>query len=70
MEGKKRRNQYAFDKRKYDHVHIQIPRGQKRTVQAAADREGESLNGFTNKALLARMGLEEWPEATGQDKDG
>ena len=34
----------------------------KATVQAAAEREGESINGYTNKALLARMGLTAWPE--------
>ena len=34
--------------------------GHKATVQAAAEAEGASINGYTNKALLARMGLEEW----------
>ena len=42
---------------------ITIPKGQKATVQAAAEQEGESINGYTNKALLARMGLTAWPEA-------
>ena len=42
---------------------ITIPKGQKSTLQAAAEREGESINGYTNKALLARMGLTAWPEA-------
>ena len=45
----------------YDEIKVRIPKGQKATVQAAAEREGESLNGFTNKALLARMGLTAWP---------
>ena len=47
----------------YDEIKVRIPKGQKATVQAAAEQEGESLNGFTNKALLARMGLTAWPEA-------
>ena len=47
----------------YDEIKVRIPKGQKATVQAAAEREGESLNNYTNKALLARMGLTAWPEA-------
>jgi hypothetical protein len=62
--GDKRTNQKrAFNEQNYDRLAITIPKGHKATVQAAADREGESINGYTNKALLARMGLEEWPEA-------
>lgn len=45
----------------YDEMKIRIPKGQKATVQTAADAAGESINGYTNKALLARMGLKEWP---------
>ena len=45
----------------YDSLRIVVPKGHKATVQAAAEAEGESINGYTNKALLARIGLEEWP---------
>ena len=51
----------AFNEKAYDRLAITIPKGQKATVQAAAEREGESLNNYTNKALLARMGLTAWP---------
>ena len=47
----------------YDEIKVRIPKGQKATVQAAAEQEGESINSYTNKALLARMGLTAWPEA-------
>lgn len=47
----------------YDEIKVRVPKGQKATIQAAAEREGESVNGYTNKALLARMGLRAWPEA-------
>ena len=53
----------AFNEKAYDRLAITIPKGQKATVQAAAEREGESINSYTNKALLARMGLAAWPEA-------
>ena len=52
-----------YNEKAYDRLAITIPKGQKATVQAAAEREGESINGYTNKALLARMGLTTWPEA-------
>lgn len=52
-----------YNAENYDSLRIVIPKGQKATVQAAAEREGESINGYTNKALLARMGLTAWPEA-------
>lgn len=51
-----------YNAKAYDSYLVRIPKGQKATIQAVADKEGESINGYTNKALLARMGLEEWPE--------
>ena len=47
----------------YDEIKVRVPKGQKAMIQAAAEREGESVNGYTNKALLARLGLRAWPEA-------
>lgn len=52
-----------YNAENYDSLRIVIPKGQKATVQAAAEQEGESINSYTNKALLARMGLTAWPEA-------
>ena len=53
------KNRYAA--KAYDSLRILVPKGHKSTVQAAAEAEGESLNGYTNKALLARMGMNGWP---------
>lgn len=50
-----------YNEKAYDRLAITIPKGQKATVQAAAEQEGESINSYTNKALLARMGLTAWP---------
>lgn len=47
---------------KQDELKIRIPKGQKATIQAAAAAAAESVNEYTQKALLARMGLESWPE--------
>ena len=50
-----------YMKNNYDNLRIVVPKGQKATVEAAAKAAGESINQYTQKALLARMGLTEWP---------
>lgn len=45
----------------YDSLRIVVPKGQKSTIAAAAMAAGESINQYTQGALLARMGLSEWP---------
>ena len=45
----------------YDRIQLVVPKGQKAVIEAAADEVGESVNMYTQKALLARMGLESWP---------
>lgn len=47
---------------KQDELKIRLPQGQKATVQAAATQVGESVNQYTQRALLARMGLADWPK--------
>lgn len=54
--------QNDYISRAYDRLNILIPSGQKPLVKAAADEAEESVNEYTNKALLQRMGLEEWPK--------
>lgn len=55
-----------FNTQNYDSLHIVIPKGQKATVQAAADADRESINMYTQKALLARIGLAKWPVVQNQ----
>lgn len=50
-----------WNSRNYDDIRIRVPKGQKETIERAAKEAGESINGYTAKALLMRMGLEEWP---------
>lgn len=52
----------------YDRLNIMVPKGQKTTIQAAADKAGESVNQYTQGALLARMGLKEWPELAEEEQ--
>ncbi len=42
-------------------ISFMVPEIQKSAIQAAADAAGESINEYANKALRARMGLQEWP---------
>lgn len=64
-EAKKRANKKWNDahmKERYDRVQLVLPAGQKATLEAAAQEAGESVNMYTQKALLQRMGLEAWPD--------
>ena len=51
MDEPKKRNQYAYDKEQYDHVHLQLPKGKKGLYQRYATRKGESLNAFIYRAM-------------------
>lgn len=53
---------HKYVREKYDRIGLTVPKGQKATIEAAANAAGESVNQYTQKALLARMGLEDWPE--------
>lgn len=57
-----------YNQKNYDSLRIVVPAGQKSTVEAFARDRGDSINGVTNKALLAYMGLKAWP-ATVEDSD-
>ena len=59
-----------YNAKAYDQLPIRIPKGQKLTVQAAAEEVGESVNQFTNKALLARIGIDEWPAVQDDEQQG
>ena len=58
-----------YIKGNYDRLNITIPKGQKQTVEAAANAAGESINQYTQRALLGRMGLSEWPEVDTAPED-
>lgn len=51
----------------YDRLSILVPKGHKATVEAAAKEANESVNQYTNKALLTRMNLAGWPEIKKDD---
>ena len=59
-----------YNAKAYDRINIAIPKGQKATIEAAATAAGESVNQYTQKALLNRMGLEKWPELPEDQPEG
>ena len=51
-----------YNAKAYDRIGVMVPKGQKATVEAAASATGESVNMFIQKAILARIGMQEWPK--------
>ena len=42
-------------KNNYDRVNVTMPKGKKETIQAHAAAQGESVNGFINRAIDHEM---------------
>ena len=51
MSEVKKRRQYEYDKKAYDHIHLQTPKGKKQEIQDRARLRGQSLNGYINDAI-------------------
>lgn len=56
-----------YIKSAYDRVEIKVPKGQKATIEAAAANASESVNQYVQRAILTRMGLNEWPKKSEVD---
>ncbi len=39
----------------YDRVNLTLPKGRKETIKAHAEAQGESVNGFINRAIAETM---------------
>lgn len=44
-----------YQSKAYDRINLVVPKGRKAELQAAAQEQGESLNGFISKAIEERM---------------
>lgn len=55
MDEKKRNASTAaknrYNAKNYDRINTVVPKGRKAELQAHADQQGESLNGFINRAI-------------------
>lgn len=55
MAERKAKWQNDYISRTYDRVNLTIPKGQKETIKAHAETQGESLNAFINRAITETM---------------
>ncbi len=46
-----RRATEKYIKAKLDEIKVRVPKGRKEELQAHAEKRGESLNGFVNRAI-------------------
>ena len=53
-----------YMKANYDKIKIRVPKGQKEIIQAAATKQGESVNGFISRLISEALGLNEGDEKT------
>lgn len=44
-----------YVKKNYDRIEVKVSKGGKSTIQAHAEAQGESLNGFINRAINETM---------------
>lgn len=44
-----------FNKNAYDRINLTVPKGEKEIIKAHADKTGESVNGFINRAIDETM---------------
>lgn len=54
------KNRYAA--KVYDRITIIVPKGQKATIEAAAQADGQTVTQYITAAVLCKMGLKDWPE--------
>ena len=55
MAERKAKWQNDYIARTYDRVNLTIPKGQKETIKAHAEAQGESVNAFINRAITETM---------------
>ena len=55
MAERKAKWQIDYIARTYVRVNLTIPKGQKETIKAHAEAQGESLNAFINRAITETM---------------
>lgn len=57
MANEKRKAKWQNDyiAKAYDRINLTVKKGQKEVIQAHAERNGESVNGFINRAITETM---------------
>lgn len=55
MAQRKAKWQNDYIEKKYDRINLTVPKGKKETIKAAADKSGESVNGFIWRLIEAEL---------------
>ena len=53
-EARRRANE-KYNAKAYDEIKTRVPKGRKAEIKAHAEKQGESLNGFINRAIDEAM---------------
>ena len=56
-EARHRANE-KWNAKAYDEIKIRVPKGDKELIQAFAQANGETVNGFINRLITEAMGVE------------
>ena len=51
-----------YNAKVYDDIRLRVPKGQKEQIQAYAEQNGETLNGFINRLIAEAMGVDKTAE--------
>ena len=63
-EARHRANE-KWNAKAYDEIKVRVPKGDKEKIQAFAQGNGETVNGFINRLIAEAMGVDKTDEATG-----
>ena len=51
-----------YNAKAYDGIRLRVPKGQKEKIQAFAESNGETVNGFINRLISEAMGVDKTAE--------
>ena len=54
---------YRYNAKTYDDIRLRVPKGEKEKIQAFAEAQGETINGFINRLIAEAMGVDKTAEA-------
>jgi len=51
-----------YNAKAYDDIRVRVPKGEKERIQAFAEANGETVNGFINRLIAEAMGVDKTAE--------
>ena len=51
-----------YNAKAYDDIRLRVPKGDKERIQAFAEAQGETVNGFINRLIVEAMGVNKTTE--------